>query len=67
MKTVIELTEMEQSKPFIGTEYHESINKNSTHLIGFCFDGTTSFRPGARFGPDAIRDASFGLETYSPY
>ncbi|MCO4753949.1 MAG: agmatinase [Bacteriovoracaceae bacterium] len=67
MKTVVELSEMEQSKPFIGTIYSETINKNTTHLIGFCFDGTTSYRPGARFGPDAIRDASFGLETYSPY
>ena len=61
------LTEMEASKPFIGTDYSEAFYKNTTHLIGFCFDGTTSYRPGARFGPDAIRDASFGLETYSPY
>jgi agmatinase len=66
-KTVKILTDMETSKPFIGTRYSESICKNTTHIMGFCFDGTTSFRPGARFGPDAIRDASFGLETYSPY
>ncbi len=26
-----------------------------------------AFRPGARFGPSAIRHESFGLETYSPY
>ncbi len=61
------LTEMETAKPFFGTRYHEAFYKNSTHILGFCFDGTTSFRPGARFGADAIRDASFGLETYSPY
>ena len=67
MTEVIKLKEQEPSKPFIGVEYSESINKNSTHILGFCFDGTTSFRPGARFGPDALRDASFGLETYSPY
>ncbi len=36
-------------------------------LFGVPFDGTTSFRPGARFGPAAIRGESFGLETYSPY
>lgn len=36
-------------------------------LGGVPFDGTTSFRPGARFGPAAIRNESFGLETYSPY
>lgn len=36
-------------------------------LTGAPFDSTTSFRPGARFGPSAIRHESFGLETYSPY
>lgn len=36
-------------------------------LYGAPFDSTTSFRPGARFGPPAIRHESFGLETYSPY
>lgn len=36
-------------------------------LFGAPFDGTTSFRPGTRFGPNAIRNESFGIETYSPY
>lgn len=36
-------------------------------LFGAPYDSTTSFRPGARFGPRAIRADSFGLETYSPY
>ena len=36
-------------------------------LYGAPFDSTTSYRPGARFGPAAIRHESFGLETYSPY
>lgn len=36
-------------------------------LFGAGFDGTTSFRPGTRFGPSAIRNESFGIETYSPY
>jgi agmatinase len=35
-------------------------------LLGCPYDGTASFRPGARFGPQAIRQASAGLETYSP-
>ena len=34
-------------------------------LLGVPYDGTTSNRPGARFGPDAIRVASVGLETWS--
>lgn len=36
-------------------------------MFGVPFDGTTSFRPGTRFGPNAIRNESFGIETYSPY
>lgn len=36
-------------------------------LFGAGFDGTTSFRPGTRFAPAAIRNDSFGIETYSPY
>lgn len=36
-------------------------------IFGAPFDGTTTFRPGARFGPSAIRGDSFGIETYSPY
>ena len=36
-------------------------------LYGAPYDSTTSFRPGARFGPSAMRHESFGLETYSPY
>jgi agmatinase len=36
-------------------------------LFGAAFDGTVSYRPGARFGPKAIRAESYGLESYSPY
>lgn len=36
-------------------------------IFGAAFDGTTSFRPGTRFGPAAIRGESDGIETYSPY
>lgn len=35
-------------------------------LFGVPYDGTTSFRPGTRFGPAAIREVSGGLETYCP-
>jgi agmatinase len=34
-------------------------------IFGAPFDSTSSFRPGSRFAPQAIRDASYGLETYS--
>ncbi len=36
-------------------------------LLGVPFDGTASFRAGARFGPSAIREGSHSLETYSPF
>ncbi len=35
-------------------------------IVGAPFDSTTSFRPGARFAPSAIREASYCLEMYSP-
>lgn len=50
---------------FIGCE--SGYAQADTVLFGAPFDGTTSFRPGARFGPDAMRRESEGLETYSPY
>jgi len=44
-----------------------SFKKAKTVIIGCPYDGSASFRPGARFGPSAIRKASWGIETYSPY
>ncbi len=34
-------------------------------ILGVPFDRTTSFRPGARFGPDAIRQQSWNFEPYN--
>jgi len=34
-------------------------------LLGVPMDATVSFKPGARFGPLAVRNASYGLEEYS--
>ncbi|UHA75248.1 agmatinase [Paenibacillus sp. 481] len=36
-------------------------------IYGMPMDYTVSFRPGSRFGPARIREASVGLEEYSPY
>ena len=50
------------------SEYRDiSIKKGWVHLIGFGFDGTACFRKGARKGPKEIREASYHIETYSPY
>ena len=53
-----------QKNQFIGCdkEYEEA----DTVLLGAPYDSTTSFRPGTRFGPSAMRMESFGIETYSP-
>ena len=52
-----------------GPRYLESsreANVGDIAIFGVPFDGTTSFRPGTRFGPDHIRTASIVLESYSP-
>ena len=53
-----------QPSQFIGCDkpYREA----DTVLFGAPYDSTTSFRPGTRFGPSAMRQESFGIETYSP-
>lgn len=50
---------------FIGcdSEYSEA----DRVIFGAPFDGTTSYRPGTRFGSQYIRNESYGIETYSPY
>ena len=50
---------------FIGFE--SSFKDADVVLVGAPFDGTTSYRPGTRFAPMAVRTESYGLETYSPY
>ncbi|HOX35579.1 MAG TPA: agmatinase [Methanoregulaceae archaeon] len=35
-------------------------------IFGVPFDGTTSFRPGTRAGPRAIRELSYNFESYVP-
>jgi agmatinase len=66
-KLIKEVEGLEHAKAFIGTQFAQAIFSHSTHILGFCFDGTTSFRPGARFAPGSLREASYGLEDYSPY
>jgi len=48
-------------------EYQSEIQANTTHLIGFEFDGTACYRKGAVDGPDDIRRQSPGVESFSPY
>lgn len=56
--------------PFVETNYisaSASFEKSNGVILGCPYDGSASFRPGARFGPSAIRRASWGIETFSPY
>ena len=56
--------------PFIEQTYisaKASFKESKIVILGCPYDGSASFRPGARFGPSAIRKASWGIETYSPY
>ena len=50
---------------FIGCDREYA--KAKAVIFGAPFDGTTSYRPGARFGGKAIRSESYGIETWSPY
>ena len=47
--------------------FEDSYQESDIVVFGAPFDGTVSFRPGSRFGPSAIRNESYGIETYSPY
>jgi agmatinase len=44
-----------------------SFDDSEIVIFGAPYDGTTTFRPGTRFAPSAMRVDSIGLETYSPY
>ncbi len=52
-------------EPFIGCE--AAYDEAEIVLFGAPYDSTASNRPGARFGPEALRRESRGLETYSPW
>ena len=53
-----------QKNQFIGCD--KEYGDADTVIFGAPYDSTTSFRPGTRFGPAAMRMESFGIETYSP-
>ena len=60
----------EMKLPFIEQTFisaNSSFEESKNVILGCPYDGSASFRPGARFGPAAIRKASWGIETFSPY
>ena len=52
-----------QSNVFSG--FQKSFEKANYIILGVPFDVTSTYRTGARFGPNAIRQASLNIETYS--
>ena len=54
-----------QNVTFIGFE--DDFEESQAVLFGVPFDGTASFKPGARFAPAAMREDSWAIESYSPY
>ena len=52
-----------QSNVFSGVQ--RPFKKAKYVVLGVPFDVTSSYRTGARFGPNAIRQASLNIETYS--
>ncbi len=52
-----------QSNVFSGVQ--KSFEKAKYVVFGVPFDVTSTYRTGARFGPNAIRQASLNIETYS--
>jgi agmatinase len=53
-----------------GFKFHPSKSelkegKRKFGILGVPFDGTTTYKPGARFGPLSVREASYNLERYN--
>jgi agmatinase len=45
--------------------FQKSFEKSDYVILGVPFDVTSTYRTGARFGPNTIRQASVNIETYS--
>jgi len=56
---------VERFNNFMGS--NESYEDADSVIIGVPMDFTTSYRPGSRFAPQAVRNVSYVLEEYSVY
>jgi len=56
---------IDRGRPFMAMD--DEYDVSDIVVFGIPFDGTTSYRPGTRFGPMHVRNESEGIETYSPY
>ena len=53
------------SQPNVFSGFQKAFEEADYIVLGVPFDVTSTFRTGARFGPNAIRMASLNIETYS--
>ncbi|MBS7607641.1 MAG: agmatinase [Candidatus Bathyarchaeia archaeon] len=53
------------SQPNVFSGFQKAFEEADYVVLGVSFDVTSTFRTGARFGPNAIRMASLNIETYS--
>ncbi len=58
---------LQPTTPFEFSTSKVEFDQEGTYLVGFEFDGTACFRKGTKLGPNALRDVSYGIESYSPY
>ena len=58
---------MQPCEHYEGANVSNVIRSQSSHILGFEFDGTACFRKGTVNGPNACRAVSDGIETYSFY
>lgn len=64
LKFAFSRTDFHQTPPPTGEE-SENLEKASYGIIGVPFDSTTTYQPGARFGPLFVREASYNFERYN--
>jgi agmatinase len=65
VKTEVGFRELFTSQSNIFSGFQRSFEEADYVVIGVPFDVTSTYRTGARFGPNAIREASLNIETYS--
>ncbi|MEM3718641.1 MAG: agmatinase [Candidatus Bathyarchaeia archaeon] len=65
MKFKMGYSEFFVSQPNVFSGFQKSFEEADYVVLGVPFDGTSTYRTGARFGPNAIREASLNIETYS--
>jgi agmatinase len=53
-------------RTFARLPYTDDIESVAAAVFGMPWDGATSFRSGARFGPEAVRSMSGMIRTYNP-